>query len=118
MHESILGTTFTGHLLQETTIDFAEAKGATTTTTTTTPATATTATAATAAAAVSVVKEEGGAEGGGDGDGSGTDAGLTSIPAVMPTVSGRAWVTQHCQVVIDPSDPFQEGYTVGDIWSS
>ena len=28
----------------------------------------------------------------------------------------QAWVTQHCTVVVDPSDPFPTGYTVGDIW--
>mmetsp|Transcript_59918 Transcript_59918/g.117508 ORF Transcript_59918/g.117508 Transcript_59918/m.117508 type:complete len:151 (+) Transcript_59918:585-1037(+) len=43
---------------------------------------------------------------------------MVDIPAVVPTISGRAWLTQHCQVVLDPSDPFPKGYTVGDIWSS
>ena len=28
----------------------------------------------------------------------------------------QAWVTQHCTVVVDPTDPFPTGYTVGDIW--
>lgn len=37
--------------------------------------------------------------------------------AVSPTISGTAWITQHCTVVCDPSDPFPEGYTVGDIWA-
>ena len=36
--------------------------------------------------------------------------------AVVPEVSGQAWITQHCQVVVHPTDPFPEGYTVGDIW--
>ena len=40
-----------------------------------------------------------------------------SIKAVVPTISGRAWITQYCDVVCDPSDPFPEGYLVGDIWS-
>lgn len=40
------------------------------------------------------------------------------VRAVVPTISGRAWVTQHCEVLCDPSDPFPEGYTVGDIWSA
>ena len=39
------------------------------------------------------------------------------IKAVVPTISGRAWITQYCEVVCDPSDPFPEGYVVGDIWS-
>jgi proline racemase len=38
--------------------------------------------------------------------------------AVLSTIAGRAWVTQHCQVVCDPTDIFPVGYTVGDIWSS
>jgi len=38
------------------------------------------------------------------------------VPAVIPVVSGRAWITQYCQVVCDPSDPFPVGYRVGDIW--
>eukprot|EP00041_Stephanoeca_diplocostata_P013532 m.237381 g.237381 ORF g.237381 m.237381 type:complete len:389 (-) comp19369_c0_seq4:136-1302(-) len=37
-------------------------------------------------------------------------------PAIVPRISGRAWITQYCQVVCDPSDPYPEGYTVGDIW--
>ena len=62
VHEGILGTTFTGMLIEETTVgDYA---------------------------------------------------------AVVPTVAGRAWITQHAQVVCDPTDPFREGYTVGDIWAS
>jgi proline racemase len=40
------------------------------------------------------------------------------LRAVVPTLKGRAWVTQHCQVMVDPTDPFPEGYTVGDIWAS
>jgi proline racemase len=36
--------------------------------------------------------------------------------AVVPTVSGRAWVTGFSTYVLDPSDPFPEGFTLGDIW--
>ena len=36
--------------------------------------------------------------------------------AVMPTVTGRAWITGRAQWTLDPTDPFPEGYTVGDIW--
>ena len=39
------------------------------------------------------------------------------LRAVVPTIRGRAWIAQHCQVVVDPSDPFPQGYTVGDIWA-
>jgi proline racemase len=38
--------------------------------------------------------------------------------AVLPTVTGRAWVTGQSEWVLDDSDPFPEGYTIGDIWPS
>lgn len=37
-------------------------------------------------------------------------------PAVVPTLSGTAWITGIAHYVLDPSDPFPEGFTVGDIW--
>ena len=37
-------------------------------------------------------------------------------PAVLPTITGRAWVTGTSEWVLDESDPFPEGYTIGDIW--
>ncbi len=60
VHEGILGTTFTGRLIGETTVG--------------------------------------------------------PYPAVIPTITGRAWITGIAQYVIDPTDPFPEGFTVGDIW--
>ncbi|KAH7179992.1 proline racemase family [Fusarium flagelliforme] len=36
--------------------------------------------------------------------------------AVLPTIQGRAWITSHKQVVLDPSDPFPTGFQVGDQW--
>jgi proline racemase len=36
--------------------------------------------------------------------------------AVVPSISGRAWITGHTTYVVDPTDPFPEGFTVGDIW--
>lgn len=36
--------------------------------------------------------------------------------AVVPTLSGRAWITGFAYYVVDPEDPFPEGFTVGDIW--
>lgn len=60
VHEGILGTTFTGRLIEETRVgDYA---------------------------------------------------------AVVPTLSGTAWITGFAQYVVDPEDPFPEGFTVGDIW--
>ncbi len=39
-------------------------------------------------------------------------------PAVVPTLSGHAWITGFAQYVVDPEDPFPEGFTVGDIWGA
>jgi proline racemase len=36
--------------------------------------------------------------------------------AVIPTLSGQAWITGFAQYVVDPEDPFPNGFTVGDIW--
>ncbi len=38
-------------------------------------------------------------------------------PAVLPTITGSGWVTGRGQWQVDDSDPFQTGYTVGDIWA-
>jgi proline racemase len=38
-------------------------------------------------------------------------------PAVVPTLSGQAWITGFAQYVVDPEDPFPNGFTVGDIWA-
>jgi proline racemase len=59
-HEGILGTVFTGRLLEETKID--------------------------------------------------------ERAAVIPEITGRAWITGFADYVFDPTDPFPEGFTVGDIW--
>lgn len=39
-------------------------------------------------------------------------------PAVIPTLSGRAWITGFADYVVDPEDPFPAGFTVGDIWGN
>jgi proline racemase len=39
-------------------------------------------------------------------------------PAVVPEIAGQAWITGIAQYVVDPSDPFPEGFTVGDLWGS
>jgi proline racemase len=36
--------------------------------------------------------------------------------AVVPTLSGQAWIYGMSSYVIAPDDPFPEGFTVGDIW--
>jgi len=60
VHESILGTTFTGRLIGETRIG--------------------------------------------------------PYPAVVPTITGQAWLYGISQYLVDPTDPFPEGFIVGDIW--
>ena len=62
VHEGILGTTFTGRLIEETRVG--------------------------------------------------------SYHAVVPMLTGRAWITGLAQYVLDPDDPFPEGFTVGDLWGS
>lgn len=63
-HEGVLGTVFTGRLVEETTIG----------------------------------------------------AGAAKRKAVVPTITGTAWITGFASYVLDPEDPFPNGYTVGDIW--
>ncbi|MBK5256760.1 MAG: proline racemase family protein [Vicinamibacteria bacterium] len=36
--------------------------------------------------------------------------------AVVPSISGQAWITGTSTYTLDPTDPFPEGFTVGDIW--
>jgi len=36
--------------------------------------------------------------------------------AVIPQLAGTAWITGYARYVVDPSDPFPEGFTVADIW--
>jgi proline racemase len=38
--------------------------------------------------------------------------------AVVPALTGRAWITGLAQYVVDPDDPFPDGFTVGDIWAT
>ena len=39
-----------------------------------------------------------------------------SIPAIVPSVSGRAWLTGVSHYGVDPEDPFPEGYRLSDTW--
>ena len=39
-------------------------------------------------------------------------------PAVVPTLTGTAWITGLATYVVDPTDPFPDGFTVGDIWGA
>jgi len=37
-------------------------------------------------------------------------------PAIVPTIRGRAWITGTHQIMLDPDDPWPEGYRVSDTW--
>ena len=37
-------------------------------------------------------------------------------PAVLPTLSGQGWITGFSSYTLDPTDPFPQGFTVGDLW--
>jgi proline racemase len=36
--------------------------------------------------------------------------------AIVPAIRGSAWITGITQVIVDPSDPFPEGYLLSDTW--
>jgi trans-L-3-hydroxyproline dehydratase len=40
------------------------------------------------------------------------------LPAVLTTITGRAWITGLHQYFIDPDDPYPEGYIVADTWGT
>jgi trans-L-3-hydroxyproline dehydratase len=37
-------------------------------------------------------------------------------PAIVPLVSGRAWITGVDQYMLDPADPWPSGYRLVDTW--
>ena len=38
-------------------------------------------------------------------------------PGVVPTIGGQAWISGFSNHVLDPTDPFTHGFTVGDLWA-
>jgi proline racemase len=36
--------------------------------------------------------------------------------AIVPSIRGRAWITGTHQIMLDPDDPWPEGYRVADTW--
>ncbi len=51
----------------------------------------------------------------------GTILGATVVgdrPAVIPEISGRGWITGIHQHMLDPSDPWPEGYRLSDTWGA
>ena len=40
------------------------------------------------------------------------------LPAILPEISGRAWITGTHQHMLDPSDPWPQGYRLTDTWGA
>lgn len=36
--------------------------------------------------------------------------------AIVPTIGGQCWIYGYSKWVLDPEDPFPNGFTIGDIW--
>ena len=41
---------------------------------------------------------------------------IGGIKAIIPEITGRAWITGTHQHMLDPNDPWPEGYRLGDTW--
>ncbi len=41
---------------------------------------------------------------------------LGDLPAIIPEITGRAWITGTHQHMLDPSDPWPGGYKLSDTW--
>ncbi|MEP1572255.1 trans-3-hydroxy-L-proline dehydratase [Roseibium album] len=47
-----------------------------------------------------------------------SEATVGDRPAIIPQISGRAWVTGIHQHMLDPSDPWPGGYKLSDTWGA
>ena len=45
-----------------------------------------------------------------------SETSLAGTPAILPSISGRAWITGTHQHMLDPQDPWPGGYRIGDTW--
>lgn len=43
-------------------------------------------------------------------------ADINGTTGIFPSISGRAWVIGTHQLMVDPSDPFPQGYRLSDTW--
>jgi len=41
---------------------------------------------------------------------------INGKPGIVPTIAGRAWITGTHQHMLDPDDPWPEGYRLSDTW--
>jgi proline racemase len=44
------------------------------------------------------------------------DVSVGGRAAIVPAIRGSAWITGVTQVLVDPTDPFPEGYVLSDTW--
>lgn len=44
------------------------------------------------------------------------EAAIGAYRGIVPSITGSAWITGFSSYVLDPTDPFPEGFTIGDIW--
>ena len=44
------------------------------------------------------------------------EATVAGRPAILPVISGRAWITGTHQHMLDPADPWPAGYRLADTW--
>jgi len=45
-----------------------------------------------------------------------SETAVAGRPGIVPAVRGSAWITGITQVLVDPGDPFPEGYLLPDTW--
>ena len=43
---------------------------------------------------------------------------VCGLPAIVPEISGRGWITGIHQHMLDPSDPWPQGYRLSDTWGA
>jgi proline racemase len=43
---------------------------------------------------------------------------IAGRPAIIPSITGRAWITGTTTLMVDPDDPWPEGYKIADTWPS
>src|SRR6478735_11216475 len=41
---------------------------------------------------------------------------IGETPAIIPRITGSAWVTGTSQLMLDPDDPYPAGYRLSDTW--
>jgi proline racemase len=44
------------------------------------------------------------------------EAQVSGTSAIVPLISGRAWITGVHQHMLDPGDPWPDGYRLSDTW--